>query len=172
MHESGGGNAMARKAAIGPGGEIAAANAVNQHPDLHAAPMRPDQRVDKRAAGHIITQDVARKRDARCRGVDRRQHERVGFIAIAQGFDAIAANGRRPVMSPPPDRAAPDVFAQNLDAAINFLALNRRGAHFLSAPANAVDAEQGIESRSDDGRKPGKADPSRRRAHIRLRSSA
>ena len=73
--------------------EVPAADAVDQNAHLDAALACTDQSVDEAATGVIGAEDVARQGDAGLCRLDRRDHFRIGFIAIVQDGDRVAAFG-------------------------------------------------------------------------------
>ena len=60
MHEARGRNAVTVQAMIRAGEEIAAADAVDQHPHRDPAPCGGNQGVDEAAAFLVVEKDIAR----------------------------------------------------------------------------------------------------------------
>ena len=82
--------------AVGSRPEIAAADAVDEHPHLHAAPLGLDQRLVKGLPRGVGPKDVALEADAHAGPADLLQHAGIGLIAVAQGFDLVAVLARQP----------------------------------------------------------------------------
>ena len=81
---------------VGARPEIAAADAVDQHPHLDAAALRLDQRLVEGLARLVGAEDVAHQPDALLRRRDRRQHARIGLIAAVQQLDLVAGLAGQP----------------------------------------------------------------------------
>jgi hypothetical protein len=115
-------------------------------------------------------EDVARQRDAGPGLADRRDHRRIGFVAVAQQRDAIAALGR----------AAGQASRGPVERGQMVGALDRRlltvaravpgpaGAQAMGAPGHPVDAEHQIQQRAQHRGEPGDADPADRAADVAL----
>src|SRR3546814_13429041 len=66
---------------------IALASVVDQHLDLHATRLGLRQRGDKLLADCVVVEDVSAKPDRLACGGDRRQHPRIGLLAVVQRSD-------------------------------------------------------------------------------------
>src|SRR5690242_7174750 len=87
-------HAAAPEPPVGAREEIAAADAVYERAHRDAALARADQRLDEARADGIGAEDVARQGDAGLGGVDRREHFRIGLVAVAEQLDGVAAFDR------------------------------------------------------------------------------
>src|SRR3546814_5992885 len=70
-----------------PWPRIALASVVDQHLDLHATRLGLRQRGDKLLADCVVVEDVSAKPDRLACGGDRRQHPRIGLLAVVQRSD-------------------------------------------------------------------------------------
>ncbi len=155
---------------VGARPEVAAADAIDQHPHRHATAMGTDQRLDEGHPRLIVAEDVARQPDAFLRRIDRREHRRIGVVAAAQQADPVARLGRQ--AGQPADR----VFERRQRPGIG-----RIGRHLLDqehvaalapephgAPLHAVHAQRVVQDPADERRQPGDPHPRDRRADVAL----
>ena len=160
MQEARDRDARLAQAVVGARPEVTAADAVDQHPHLHAALLRRDQRLMELLARLVGPEDVAAQADAFLRPADLLEHPRIGLVAAAQHLHGVS--GLRGQAGQPADR----IF-QRRERVRRSPGTVGRGEHQrlalasqpLGAPLHAVDAHDGVEQSAHEGRQPGNPDP-------------
>jgi hypothetical protein len=77
------------------------AEAVDHHAHAHAATRGGHQRIDHRARGLVVVEDVGREPDLVARRADRPSHRRKQFVAAGQQRDLVAAGQHRYALGTP-----------------------------------------------------------------------
>jgi hypothetical protein len=146
---------------IGGCKEIAAADTVDENPDIDAATMGLVEGSDESAADGVAAEKIAAERDTDLSRPDGREHLGIGLVAIVQQGDGIAGLGRTSCNPP----ARPLQRNQMVDA-IRLAGQSRdprarvfNAANLDGPTTHAVYAEEEIEEAADDRGEPGKTDP-------------
>ena len=154
------------RATAGPG--VVFADAVDEHPHIHAAGRGPSQRRDETPAHGIGLEDVGGHVDEARRPFDGLEHGRIGGLAVVQHGDVVAGHDR-PGREPVAGRGQAVATRVQKGAVV---AQRRVGARLVRAEtvprgaiqpprpdAHAVDAEHVVEQRPDRRKQQRDADP-------------
>ncbi len=170
VHEAHRGHAARPQPVGGAAAQVAAADPVHHHPHRHAPGVGRQQRVDEPAADRVVVEQVGAQQDRPLGALDRRQHDRIGAVAVLEPAQGVAAEQR-------PAGEAPDRLGQQRVLPVQ---LPLAGGHAVPAgppprptqparqPPHPVDAEHRVERGADQRRQPGQADPADRRADVAL----
>src|SRR5271154_5484716 len=115
------------------------------------APACADQSVDESATGVVGAEDVARQGDAGLRRVDRRDHFRIGLIAIVQNGNRVAELGRAPcyLLPGPLQRGQMITAPRWRDRRLGRETGRAILAHLIGASFHPIDAEYDVEDAAE-----------------------
>ncbi|MNZ75796.1 hypothetical protein D3C78_942830 [compost metagenome] len=158
---------------------ITRAHRIHQHTHLHAAKLRPFERRDKTGADPVIVENICFENDRPLRLPDRLQHGGIGRVSGHKRLDTIACRqrmARHPVAQrlhslETPSEARGDHVPARIQTrhAIHDLVQHEGPLLRDIGPADAVDAGNRIDDRTDDGRQNDNTDPAKRGADLLLR---
>ena len=155
--------------AIGRREEIAAADAVDH---TRTSTPRRCARTSASMKGAPAARRGRCSSTGRCggRGLDGGEHARIGLVAVAQQPDRIARRRGAPrqPLAAAVERREQAVLRRSRARGDGRIPPGLRPAQRDGAAADAVDAEQGVDRATQEGRQPGEADPADRAADIAL----
>ena len=161
---------------------VSRAHPVDQDPHRDAARRCARQGVHELEPATPWSKNVCRERHTACGALDRGEHRRVGLVAVHQDVDGAPVRQglarhlphelrQRVQLGGNPTRYRPRSggFGPHPDGLRAILVGEAQTAPYpVRLAADAVDAEEEIEHRPDDGREPHEAHPPDRRAYIVL----